>query len=105
LSGLDAVKKIVETEARARRTVDEAGVKAQQIISEAREQAERNRQEAIAHAQQRREEILGAAKEKAEADAHQSDRETEQILDTYRTLSEERKDAAVRKAVELILNG
>ena len=104
MSGIDAVKKIVETEAQARRIVDEASAKAQQIISESREQAERIRQEAIARAQQQREEILREAKNKAEAEALQSDRETEKILDTYRKLSEERKASAVSKAVELILN-
>jgi vacuolar-type H+-ATPase subunit H len=74
------------------------------MISEAHEQAERIRQEAIALAQQRREEILRDAREKAEAEARQSDQETEQILDSYRKLSEERKAAAISKAMELILN-
>ena len=104
MSGIDAVKKIVETEAQARRIVDEASEKAQQIISQTREQAERIRQEAIARAQQQREEILREAKNKAEAEALQSDKETEQILDTYGKLLGERKAAAVSKAVELILN-
>ena len=104
MSGIDAVKKIVETEAQARRIVDEGSAKAQQIISESREQAERIRQEAIGRAQQQREEILREAKGKAEAEALQSDQETEQILNSYRKLSEERKSAAVSKAVELILN-
>ena len=104
MSGIDAVKKIVETEAQARRIVNEASTRAQQIISETRERAERIRQEAIARAQQQREEILREAKSKAEAEALQSDKETEQILKTYRKLSEERKSAAVSKAVELILN-
>ena len=105
MSGIDAVKKIVETEGQARRIVDEEAVRAQNVISETREQAERIRQEAIARAQQKRDEILREAKEKAEAEARQSDHETAQILDTYRKLSEERKAAAVSKAVALILNG
>ena len=104
MSGIDAVKKIVETEAQARRIVDEAVMRAQKIISETREQAERIRQEAIAGAQGRRVGILREAKEKAEAEARQSDQETEQVLDAYRKLSDERKAAAVNKAVELILN-
>jgi len=104
LSGIDAVKKIVETEAQARRIVDEASAKAKQIISESREQAERIRQEATARAQQQREEMHSGAKSKAEAEALQSDKETEQILNSYRKLSEERKTTAVSKAVELILN-
>ncbi len=104
MSGIEAVKKIVETEGQARQIVDEASAKAQQIISEARGQAERIRQEAIVLAQKRREEILREAKERAEAEAHQSDRETTQILDTYQKLSEERKATAISKAVELILN-
>jgi vacuolar-type H+-ATPase subunit H len=104
LSGIDAVKKIVETEALARRIVDESKAKAQQLISEAREQADRIRQEAISSAQQQREKILGEAKEKAEADGRQSDQETELLLDNYRKLSEERKSGAVSKALELILS-
>lgn len=104
MSGIDAVKKIVDTEAQARRIVDQAAVTAQQMISETREQGERIRQEAVANAQGRREAILREAKEKAEAEARQSDRETEQVLDNYRKLSDERKTAAVSKAVELILN-
>ncbi len=104
MSGIDAVKKIVETEGQARRIVDEAIAGAQKIVSETREQAERIRLESVAGAQGRREGILREAKEKAEAEARQSDQETEQILDTYRKLSEERKAAAVSKAVELILS-
>jgi len=105
LSGIDAVKKVVETETQARRIVDEAAAKAQKVISETREQAERIRQEAVASAQGRRDGILREAKEKAEAEALQSDQETEQILDTYRKLSDERKAAAVSKAMALIVNG
>jgi len=84
--------------------VDEAAARAQKVISETREQAELIRQEAVASAQGRGEGILREAKEKAEAEARQSDQETEQVLDTFRKLSDERKAVAVGKAVELILN-
>ena len=104
MSGIDAVKKIVETETQARRLVDDASAGTQKIISETREQGERIRAEAVGSAEGRREEILREAKAKAEAEARQSDQETEQILETYRKLSDERKAAAVSKAVELILN-
>ena len=104
MSGIDAVKKIVETETQARRIVDDASAGTQKITSEAREQGERIRQEAVGSAQGRKEEILRQAKEKAEAEARQSDQETEQILYSYRKLSDERKAAAVSKAIELILN-
>ena len=104
MSGMDAVKKIVQTEGQARSIVKEAKAKAEQIISQAHKEADRIRQEAISQAQQQRDEILKAAKEKAEAEARQSDIETEQILENYRKLSEERKAAAVNKAVELVLS-
>jgi V/A-type H+/Na+-transporting ATPase subunit G/H len=103
LSGLDAVKKIVETEAQARRSVDEAKTKAQQIIARAHEEAEMLRKEAVSSAQAQREELLRAAREKAEADAKQSDVETEQLLKNYQKLAQSRSASAVDKAVELIL--
>ncbi len=103
MSGIDAVKKIVQTEGQAKRIVEEAKTKAQEIISRAREDADKIRQEAIAQAQRQKELILKAAREKAEAEALQSDLETERILDSYRKLSDERKGSAVDKAVELIL--
>ncbi len=103
MSGMDAVKKIVQTEGQARRIVEDAKTKAQQIISQSHEEADRIRQEEVNQAQRQKEEILKAAKEKAEAEARQSDIETEQLLENYRKLSEERKAAAVNKAVELIL--
>ncbi len=105
MSGMDAVKKIVQTEGQARRIVEEAKAKAEQIVLRAHEVANRIRQEAISQAQRQREEILKAAKEKAESEALRSDIETEQILENYRKLSEERKAAAVNKAVELVLGG
>ena len=103
MSGIDALKKIVETEGQARTLVEEAKAKAQEIISRAREVADNIRQEAIAQAQRQRELILEAAREKAEAEARQSDLETERILQSYRDLSGERKASAADKAVELIL--
>jgi len=61
------------------------------------------RQESISSVQKQREEILRQAKEKAEAEARQSDVETEQLLENYRKLAEARTDDAVSKALELIL--
>ena len=104
MSGIDEVKKIVETEGQARRIVDEAKAKAQQMISKAQEEAEMMRQEAVSSAQQQREEILRLARDKAEAEARQSDVETEQLLANYRKLATERKADAVSKAVDLILS-
>ncbi len=104
LSGMDAVRKIVETEGQARKVVEDAKTRAQQIISQAHQEAEMLRQEAISSAQKQREEILQNAKEKSEAEARQSDVETEQLLVNYRKLAEARKDDAVRKALDLILN-
>jgi vacuolar-type H+-ATPase subunit H len=104
LSGIDAVKKIVETEGQARRIVDESKARAQQIISKAHQEADMLRQEATSSAQKQREEILRDAKEKAEAEARQSDVETQQLLANYRKLAEARKDDAANKAVELVLN-
>ena len=104
MSGIDAVKKIVETEAQARKIVEDAKARAQQIISQAHHEAELLIQEAVSSAQKQREEILGEAKEQAEAEARQSDIETQQQLENYRKLAESRRDNAVDKAVELILN-
>jgi ATP synthase H subunit len=103
LSGIDAVRKIVETEGQARRIVDESKTRAQQIISKAHQEAELLREEALSSAQKQREEILGQAREKAEAEARQSDIETEQLVASYRKLAEARKDDAADKAVELVL--
>ena len=104
MSGLEAVKKIVETEGQARRIVEEAKAKSLQIIARARDEAEMMRQESISSAQQRREQILKDARQHAEEEAHQSDLETEKLLSDYRRLSQQRKDDAVAKAVELVLN-
>ena len=104
MSGLDAVKKIVETEGQARRSVEEAKTRAQQLIAKASEEGEMIRQESVSSAHQRREEILKLAREKAEAEARQSDVETGKLLQSYQRLSEARKADAIAKAVELILN-
>ena len=104
LSGIDAVKKIVETEGQARRIVDESKARAQQIISKAHQEADLLRQEAASSAQKHREEILRDAKEKAESEARQSDVETQQLLANYRKLAEARKEDVANKAVELVLN-
>ena len=103
LSGIDAVRKIVETEAQARAIVEEARKSGEKIIAEARQQAERSKQEARSRAERERQEILSQARVTAEAEARKSDLETEQLLQRYRQLADERKDIAVRKAVELIL--
>jgi vacuolar-type H+-ATPase subunit H len=65
LSGIEAVRKIVETEAQAKRIVEEAESRAQEIL----------------------------------------DVETDSLLENYKKLFENRKDAAAKKAVELILGG
>lgn len=104
MSGIEAVRKIVETEGQARSIVDEAKSKAQQNVTQAHQEAEILRQESVSSAQKKREEILHLAKEKAEAEARQSDVETQQQLQNYRKLAEARKDDATNKAVELILN-
>jgi V/A-type H+/Na+-transporting ATPase subunit G/H len=104
LSGIDAVKKIVETEGQARRIVDEAKARAQQIISKAHQEADMLRQEATSSAQKQREEILRDARGKAEYEARQSDVETQQLLTNYGKLAEARKEDAANKAVELVLS-
>jgi len=103
LSGIDAVRKIVETEAQARAIVEEAKRSAENIIAEARQQAERLKQEARSRAEKEREEILSQGRVGAEAEARKSDLDTEQVLQLYRQRAEERKDIAVRKAMDLIL--
>ena len=104
MSGLGAVKKIVETEGQARRTVEDAKTLGQQIVTKAHEEAEMIRREFISSAHQKRDEILAGAKAKAEAEARESDTETDKLLISYRRLSEERKADAVARAVELVLN-
>ena len=104
MSGIDAVRKIVETESQARRIIDEAKIRGEQIIGKARQEAEMMRGEAVSSAQKQREEILRVAREKAEAEAQRSDVETQLLLENYRKLAMARKDDAVDKAIELILN-
>jgi ATP synthase H subunit len=104
LSGIHAVRQIVETEGQARKIVEDAKARAQQIVSQAHQEAEMLRQEAISSAQKNREEILEQAKTRAEAEARKSDAETQQLLVNYQKLAQTRKHDAVEKALELILN-
>lgn len=104
MSGLEAVKRIVETEAEARRLVDDAKTHAQQIIARANEEAKMLREEAVSSAQKEREELLQAAKQKAEAEARQSDIETDQLLSNYQQLAGAKSNSAADKAIDLIVN-
>jgi vacuolar-type H+-ATPase subunit H len=103
LSGIEAVRKIVETEAQAKRIVEEANSKAQEILAHASDEAQKIRQASTIEAEQRRVQMLRETREKAEADARSSDVETDSLLENYKRLFEDKKDAAVKKAVELIL--
>ncbi len=105
MSGIEAVRKIVETESQGRRIVEVAKTRAQEILSRASQDAEKARQEILAEAQRQREEILSIARVEAEAEAGKSEVETSQLLEGYRKALEGRKDLAVKKAVELILRG
>jgi V/A-type H+/Na+-transporting ATPase subunit G/H len=103
LSGIEAVRKIVETEAQAKRIVEEANSRAQEILARASEEVQKIRQTSTIQAEQRKAQILRETREKAEAEARRSDVETDSLLENYRKLFENRKDAAAKKAVELIL--
>ena len=105
MSGIEAVKRIVETEAKARTIVEESRVRAQQILSQASQETENVRQHVLSGAKARREEILQSARENAESEAGKSDVETTQQLEGYRKAFEGRKELAVKKAVELVLRG
>jgi vacuolar-type H+-ATPase subunit H len=105
LSGIEAVKRIVETEAKARTIVEESRVRAQQILSQASQETENVRQHVLSSAKARREEILQTGREHAESEAGKSDAETTQQLEGYRKAFEGRKELAVKKAVELVLRG
>lgn len=105
MSGIDAIKRIVETEARARRIVEESRVRAQQILSHASQEIENVRQQILSSAKARREETIQTARENAESEASKSDAETTQQLEVYRKAFEGRKELAVKKAVELVLRG
>ena len=104
MSGIDAVRRIVETEGQARKIVEDAKTRAQQIISQAQQEGEMLRQEAMSSAQKNREEILAQARLQAENEARKSDAETQQLLVNYQKLAQTRKDDAVQKALELILS-
>ena len=105
MSGIEAVRRIVETEAEAKRIIEEAKSKAQEILEGAAVEAQNTRQAAISRAEQHRAQMLKETREKAEADARSSDMETNSLLENYKKLFEDRRNVAVRKAVELILGG
>jgi vacuolar-type H+-ATPase subunit H len=105
LSGIEAVRKIVETEGQAKRIVEEAVSRAEEILARASEEAKKLRQAATAEAEQRKVQMLRETREKAEADARSSDVETDSLLENYKKLFDDRKDIAARKAVELVLAG
>jgi vacuolar-type H+-ATPase subunit H len=105
LSGIEAVRKIVETEGQARQIVEEAKSRAQEILARASQEAQKVRQDLTAEAEQRRVKILRETREKAEADARSSDVETDTLLENYKKLFESKKDSATKKAVELVLGG
>jgi V/A-type H+-transporting ATPase subunit G/H len=103
LSGIEAVRKIVETEAQAKRIIEDAKARAQEVLGSAALEALKLRQTAVSHAEQESARILSEAREKAEGDARSSDDETNSLLENYKKLFENRRDVAVKKAVELIL--
>lgn len=103
MSGIEAVRKIVETEAQAKRIIEDAKARAQEILESAAVEAQKLRQTAVSRAEQERARILKEAREKAETDARSSDKETNSLLENYQQLFENRRDVAVTKAVELIL--
>jgi len=105
LSGIEAVKRIVETEAQARRIVEEARARAQEILSHASHAAEKIHEELQADARARRDEILQSTRAEAEVEASKSDDETTQQLEVYKKAFEGRKELAVKRAVELVLRG
>ncbi len=105
MSGIEAVRRIVETEAQAKRVIEDAKLRAREILESASAEAQRVRQTAISSADQDKARILKEAREKAEADAMSSDEETSSLLENYKKLFENRKEVAVKKAVELILGG
>jgi len=105
LSGIDAVKRIVETEAQARNIVEEAKDMSQDILTRASKDAEIAKQEVLAKARKEREDLLSRARMEAEAEAAKSDTDTDQLLATYQKAFQNRKDAAVERALELVLRG
>ena len=105
MSGIEAVRKIVETEGQAKRIVEEAQSRAEEILARASEAAQKVRQTSTAEAEQRKVQMLRETREKAEADARNSDVETDSLLENYKKLFENRKDDAAKKAVKLVLGG
>ena len=105
MSGIEAVRKIVETEGQAKRSVEEAQLRAEEILARASEEAQKIRQTSTAAAEQQKVQTLRETREKAEADARNSDVETDSLLENYKKLFEDRKDVAVKKAFELVLVG
>ncbi len=105
MSGIEAVRKIVETEAQAKRVIEDAKLRAKEILEGASAEAQKDRQTAKSSADQDKARILKEAREKAEADARSSDEETSSLLENYKKLFENRKEVAAKKAVELILGG
>ena len=105
MSGIDAVKRIVETEAKARKIVEESKARAQDILQTASKDVEAARTSIFEQVQRQRDEILSKAKVEAEAEAGRSDVDTDQMLASYQKSFQSRKDEAVEKAVQLILRG
>ncbi len=105
MSGIDAVRKIVETEGQAKRIVQEAQVTAERLLASAGEEAQKVRQTSTAEAEQRKIQMLRETREKAEADARSSDVETDSLIENYKKLFEDKRDVAAKKAVELVLGG
>ncbi|TMI06728.1 hypothetical protein E6H34_09930 [Candidatus Bathyarchaeota archaeon] len=105
MSGIEAVRKIVETETQAKRITEEAKSKAQELLERAAVEAQDVRHAAISHAEQQKAQILKDTREKAEADAGNSDMETDSLLQNYKKMFEERREVAVKKAVDLIVGG
>ena len=105
MSGIEAVRKIVETEAQAKRIVEDARTRARDILESASEESERARRAAIAQAEKRKAQLLIETRDQAETDAKNSDLETDSQLESFEKLFRSRKDAAVKKAVDLILGG
>ncbi len=105
MSGIDAVKRIVETEAKARKIVEDSKTKAQDILQKASKDIEAARAAILEQAQRQRDEILSKAKVEAEADAGRSDVDTDQMLANYEKAFRSRKDDAVEKTVQLTLRG
>ena len=105
MSGIEAVRKIVETEGQAKRIVEEAQSRAEEILARASEAAQKVRQTSTAEAEQRKVQMLRETREKAGADARSSDVETDFLLENYKKRLENRKDDAAKKAVKLVLGG